>query len=112
MPCAMTWSCVWSGERMMSCSCRMSGRCMIMACVMGVWGFGEFGIVVVPLFQLYKYLFVITCSCRILSNFWSIVLSFLSIVSKSIMRRMNIMMNNITAVNVPFNESSIVFIIL
>ena len=37
MPCAMTWSCVWSGERMMSCSCRMSGCCMIMACVMGVW---------------------------------------------------------------------------
>ena len=112
MPCAMTWSCVWSGERMMSCSCRMSGCCMIMACVMGVWVLGELGIVVVPLFQLYKYLFVITCSCRILSNFWSIVLSFLSIVSKSIMRRMNIMMNNITAVNVPFNESSIAFIIL
>lgn len=109
MPCAITWSCVWSGERMMSCSCLMSGRCMIMACVMGVWGFG---LVVVTLFQLYKYLFVITCSCKILSNFWSIVLSFVSIVLKSIMRRMNIMMNNITAVNVPFNESSIAFIIL
>ena len=73
MPCAMTWSCVLSGERMMSCSCRMSGRCMIMACVMGVWWFG---LVVVTLFQLYKYLFVITCSCKILSNFWSILLSF------------------------------------
>ena len=109
MPCAMTWSCVWSGERMMSCSCRMSGRCMIMACVMGVL---VFGIVVVTLFQLYKYLFVITCSCKILSNLRSIVLSFVSIVLKSIMRRMNIMMNNITAVNVPFNESSIAFIIL
>lgn len=71
-----------------------------------------FGLVVVTLFQLYKYLFVITCSCKILSNFWSIVLSFVSIVLKSIMRRMNIMMNNITAVNVPFNESSIAFIIL
>lgn len=109
MPCAITWSCVWSGERMMSCSCRMSGCCMIMACVMGVCGFC---LVVVTLFQLYKYLFVITCSCKILSNFWSIVLSFVSIVLKSIMRRMNIMMNNITAVNVSFNESSIAFIIL
>ena len=109
MPCAITLSCVWSGERMMSCSCRMSGRCMIMACVMCVCGFC---LVVVTLFQLYKYLFVITCSCKILSNFWSIVLSFVSIVLKSIMRRMNIMMNNITAVNVPFNESSIAFIIL
>lgn len=42
MPCAMTWQRVWSGERMMSCSCRMSGRCMIMACVMGVLGFGVY----------------------------------------------------------------------
>ena len=91
MPCAMTWSCVWSGERMMSCSCRMSGRCMIMACVMGVWGVG---LVFVTLFQLYKYLFVITCSCKILSNFWSIVLSFLTIIVISIARIMNRMVNN------------------
>ena len=91
MPCDMTWSCVWSGERMMSCSCRMSGRCMIMACVMGVCGFG---LVVVTLFQLYKYLFVITCSCKILSNFWSIVLSFLTIIVISIARIMNRMVNN------------------
>ena len=90
MPCAMTRSCVWSGERMMSCSWRMSGCCMIMACVMGVCGFG---LVVVTLFQLYKYWFVITCSCCILSNFWSIVLSFLTIVI-SIARIMNRMVNN------------------
>ena len=94
MPCAMTWSCVWSGERMMGCSCRMSGRCMIMACVMGVWVLGELGIVVVPLFQLYKYWFVITCSCKVLSNFWSIVLSFLTIIVISIARIMNRMVNN------------------